>query len=81
MLAARIHEFNQPLQIDDVPIPEPGPNQVLLKVAEYVLAAYDYVISIADQPDVNPACLAPFNDTLDAPGRGDIVGGAVVVVD
>ncbi len=30
--AARLHQFGQPLKIDDVPVPEPGPHDVLLKV-------------------------------------------------
>jgi len=162
MLAARIYEFNQPLQIDEIPIPEPEPNQVLLKVAatgmcrsdyqlldgyfraglpvelpftpghevcgyiaglgaevpdtsglregdlvvvdpnwgdgtcrqchegneqlcsngqlvgfgpnggfaEYMLAPYDHVISVTDQPDVNPAYLAPLTDAGITPYRG-----------
>ncbi|MGU3503056.1 NAD(P)-dependent alcohol dehydrogenase [Mycobacterium sp. C31M] len=162
MLAARIHEFNQPLQIDDIPVPEAGPNQVLLKVAatgmcrsdyqlldgyfrqglpvklpftpghevcghitalgsevpaesglsegdlvvvdpnwgdgtcrqchegneqlcqngqlvgfgpnggfaEYMLAPYDHVISVGDQPDVTPEYLAPLTDAGITPYRG-----------
>jgi propanol-preferring alcohol dehydrogenase len=42
MLAARIHEFNQPLQIDEIPIPEVGPRQVLLKVAATGMCRSDY---------------------------------------
>ncbi|WP_431278227.1 NADP-dependent oxidoreductase [Leifsonia poae] len=33
MKAARFHEYGGPLVIEDVPIPEPGPGQVLVKVA------------------------------------------------
>jgi propanol-preferring alcohol dehydrogenase len=32
MKAAVVHEFGQPLTIEDVPIPQPGPSQVLMKV-------------------------------------------------
>lgn len=42
MRAARIHGFNQPLEIDEVPVPEPGPNQVLLKVAATGMCRSDY---------------------------------------
>src|SRR6476619_5938343 len=33
MRAARMHGYNEPLQIDDVQVPEVGPTQVLIKVA------------------------------------------------
>lgn len=32
MKAAVVHSFDKPLEIDDVPIPEPGPEQVLVKI-------------------------------------------------
>jgi propanol-preferring alcohol dehydrogenase len=162
MQAARIHQFNQPLQLDEIPVPDVGANQVLLKVAaagmcrsdyqlldgyfrdglpvdlpftpghevagtiaafgsevpdtaglsegdlvvvdaqwgdgtcrqchegnqqlcsggqlagfgpnggfaEYMLAPYDHVISVADQPNVQPANLAPLTDAGITPYRG-----------
>jgi propanol-preferring alcohol dehydrogenase len=162
MRAARIHRFNQPLEIDEVPVPDVGPNQVLIKVtaagmcrsdyqlldgyfrdglpvqlpfipghevagtiaavgsgvpasagitesdpvvvdpnwgdgtcrqchegneqlcsggqlvgfgpdggfAEYMLAPYDHVISVADQPDARPEDLAPLTDAGITPYRG-----------
>lgn len=33
MKAARLHEYKKPLTLDEVPTPEPGPGQVLVKVA------------------------------------------------
>ena len=33
MKAARLHNYKEPLQIDEVPIPEPGHGQVLVRVA------------------------------------------------
>ena len=42
MRAARIHSFNQPLQIDEVRVPDAGPNQVLLKVAAAGMCRSDY---------------------------------------
>lgn len=162
MQAARIHRFNEPLVLDEVPVPEPAKNQVLLKVAatgmcrsdyqlldgyfrdglpvelpftpghevagtvaalgsevpesaqlsegdlvivnpnwgdgtcrqchegneqlcsngqlvgfgpnggfaEYMLAPYDHVISVADQPDARPETLAPLTDAGLTPYRG-----------
>lgn len=32
MKAAVVHEFGKPLKIEEVPIPEPGPGEVLIKV-------------------------------------------------
>ncbi len=32
MKAAVVHEFGAPLVIEDVPIPEPGPGQILVKL-------------------------------------------------
>ena len=29
MKAAVVHEFGRPLRIEDVPVPEPGPDQIL----------------------------------------------------
>lgn len=33
MKAARLHEYKKPLTLDDVPLPRPGPGQVLVKIA------------------------------------------------
>lgn len=32
MKAAIVHKFGQPLVIEDVPIPQPGPDQILVKI-------------------------------------------------
>ena len=32
MKAAVVHEFGRPLRIEDVPVPEPGPDQILVKI-------------------------------------------------
>lgn len=42
MQAARIHRFNQPLELDEVPVPDVGSNQVLLKVAAAGMCRSDY---------------------------------------
>jgi len=42
MRAARMHGYNQPLQIDDVQVPEVGPTQVLIKVAATGMCRSDF---------------------------------------
>ena len=32
MKAAVVHEFKKPLSIDEVPVPEVGPGQILVKI-------------------------------------------------
>ncbi len=32
MRAAVVHGFEEPLSIDDVPVPEPGPEEVLVRI-------------------------------------------------
>lgn len=42
MRAARMHDYNQPLEIEEVPVPDVGRNQVLLKVAATGMCRSDY---------------------------------------
>src|SRR6478609_5662323 len=42
MRAARMHGYNEPLQIDDVQVPEVGPTQVLIKVAATGMCRSDF---------------------------------------
>lgn len=42
MRAARIHQWQKPLEIDEVPVPDVGPDQVLLKVAATGMCRSDY---------------------------------------
>jgi propanol-preferring alcohol dehydrogenase len=42
MQAARIHRFNEPLQIDEVAVPAVGPEQVLVKVGATGMCRSDY---------------------------------------
>jgi len=42
MRAARMHGYDQPLEIDEVPVPDVGRNQVLLKVAATGMCRSDY---------------------------------------
>ncbi|MGW4673251.1 NAD(P)-dependent alcohol dehydrogenase [Streptomyces sp. NPDC004324] len=42
MRAARMHGYNEPLRIEDVPVPEPAPDEILLKVAATGMCRSDY---------------------------------------
>jgi propanol-preferring alcohol dehydrogenase len=42
MRAARMHGYNRPLEIDEVPVPDLGRNQVLIKVAATGMCRSDY---------------------------------------
>ena len=42
MRAARMHGYDQPLEIEEVPVPDVGRNQVLLKVAATGMCRSDY---------------------------------------
>src|SRR5262245_44093207 len=42
MQAARMYGYKQPLRIEEVPVPEPGPNQILLKVRACGMCRSDY---------------------------------------
>ena len=42
MQAARMYGYQQPLRIDEVPVPEPGPAEILLKVAACGMCRSDY---------------------------------------
>ncbi|ANI42949.1 NAD(P)-dependent alcohol dehydrogenase [Mycolicibacterium vaccae] len=57
MKAARIHGFRQPLEIEEVPVPEPGPGQVLLKVAAAGMCRSDYQLVDGYFSDLLPLSL------------------------
>ncbi len=42
MRAARMYGYQKPLRIDEVPVPEPGPDEILLKVAACGMCRSDY---------------------------------------
>jgi NADPH2:quinone reductase len=53
MKAVRIHQFGGPevLQYEDVPIPETGPGQVLVKLAA---AGLNYIVMCINAPAITP---------------------------
>ena len=54
MKAAVVHDFNRPLAIEDVPIPEPGPEQVLVRIESSGLCHTDIHAARGEWP-VKPA--------------------------
>src|SRR5687767_12215381 len=50
MQAAVVHRFDQPLTIEDVPTPEPGPEQVLVRVETCGLCHTDIHAARGDWP-------------------------------
>lgn len=74
MLAARLIEPGQPLRIEEVPVPEPAADEVLIKVAACGLCGTD--IHLAVDGDI-PVAHTPI--TLGHEGAGQVagVGGAV----
>ncbi len=42
MRAARMYAYKQPLRLEDIPVPEPGPNEVLIKVGGAGMCRTDY---------------------------------------
>jgi alcohol dehydrogenase, propanol-preferring len=54
MKAAVVHEFGRPLRIEDVPVPEPGPDQILVKVEACGVCHTDLHAADGDWP-VKPA--------------------------
>ena len=50
MKAAVAHKFGEPLQIEDVPVPEPGPGQVLVRVVASGVCHTDVHAADGDWP-------------------------------
>jgi alcohol dehydrogenase, propanol-preferring len=50
MRAARLHEFGKPFRIDEVPDPEPGPGEVLVRIGGAGVCHSDLHIAHGDMP-------------------------------
>lgn len=74
MKAAVVHEFGHPLVVEDVPKPEPGQNQVLVKVETSGLCHTDIHAARGDWP-VKPS--VPFIPGHEGVGLVERVGAAV----
>ena len=77
MKAAVVHEFGKPLVIEDVPIPQPGPGQVLVKVRACGVCGTDLHAASGDWPvKPNP----PFIPGHEGVGTVAVVGPGVTHV-
>ena len=77
MKAAVVHEFGKPLVIEDVPIPQPGPGQVLVKVRACGVCGTDLHAASGDWPvKPNP----PFIPGHEGVGTVAVVGPGVTYV-
>jgi propanol-preferring alcohol dehydrogenase len=92
MRAARLHEFGKPLVIEDVEMPEPGPGQVLLRVAACGACHSDVHIAGGEWEAFKPRMPMPVVLGHEVAGivvrkgkemrglqEGDLVGGSVVL--
>jgi len=64
MRAAVIHEFGQPLRIEDVPVPTPGANQVLVKVVACGVCHTDLHAANGDWPVKPQLPLIPGHEAI-----------------
>jgi alcohol dehydrogenase, propanol-preferring len=84
MKAARVHEFGKPLVIEQVPVPDPGPGQILVKVAASGVCHTDLHAADGDWPVKPKLPLIPGHEGVGpvaavGPGvtgikEGDLVG-------
>jgi propanol-preferring alcohol dehydrogenase len=74
MKAAVVHEFGKPLKIEEVPIPRPGPDQILVKIAATGVCHTDLHAANGDWP-VKPQ--PPFIPGHEGVGTIAAVGAAV----
>jgi NADPH:quinone reductase-like Zn-dependent oxidoreductase len=75
MKAIRIHGFGGPevLQLDDVPIPQPGADELLVRIRAASVNPVDYKIRRGAVPWVTPEML-PIILGRDLPGRSRAPG-------
>ena len=74
MKAAVVHEFTAPLVIEDRPVPQPGPRQVLVRIEACGLCHTDIHAAHGDWP-VTPA--VPFVPGHEGIGIVEVVGAGV----
>jgi hypothetical protein len=86
MKAAVVHDFSQPLSIDDVPRPEPGDGQVLVRIEACGLCHTDIHAAHGDWPIKPPLPLIPGHEGVGivealGPGAGEeiVVGDRVAI--
>jgi propanol-preferring alcohol dehydrogenase len=77
MQAAVVHTFGEPLEIESVPVPEPGPGQVVIKIAACGVCHTDLHAANGDWP-VKPSL--PFIPGHEGTGTVFAVGPAVTII-
>ena len=77
MKAAVVHEFTKPLSIDEVPVPEVGPGQILVKIEASGVCHTDLHAADGDWP-VKPT--PPFIPGHEGVGNVAAVGAGVTAV-
>ncbi|HTJ65205.1 MAG TPA: alcohol dehydrogenase AdhP [Alphaproteobacteria bacterium] len=77
MKAAVVHTFGQPLRIEDVPVPEPGPGEVLVRIAASGVCHTDLHAAEGDWP-VKPT--VPFIPGHEGVGTVAALGAGVKTV-
>src|SRR5439155_17409144 len=77
MKAAVVHDFRSPLQIEDIPIPEPGPGEIVVKIEASGLCHTDIHAAHGDWP-VKPKL--PFIPGHEGVGIVEMVGPGVIEV-
>lgn len=77
MKAAVVHDFGQPLRIEDVPVPRPGPGQILVRIAASGVCHTDLHAAEGDWP-VKPKL--PFIPGHEGVGHVAAVGPDVITV-
>ena len=78
MKAAVVHEFKQPLAIEAVPVPEPGPGQILVKIVASGVCHTDLHAADGDWP-VKPS--PPFIPGHEGVGTVAALGAGVTAVE
>jgi len=74
MRALRVHAFGEPPRLEHVPIPEPGPEDVLVEVVAGVVSHHDLTVAGGDFP-VKPEL--PYVPGLEGAGHVVATGGEV----
>ena len=69
MKAAILREFKQPLAIEDMPMPEPGPDEILIKIEAAGVCHSDLHIAEGDWPQLATFVKRPLVLGHEAVGR------------
>lgn len=74
MKAARIHAYGEDPEVEDVPVPEPGPGEVLVRIAAASLNPLDVKLQRGEAHDFFPVAAFPYVLGTDLAGTIESVG-------